>query len=166
VDLARLNDLPADEARQVFLDCCASTAWSNRMADRRPFADPDELLAAARAEWWALGPTHRSEAFAAHPRVGGQVAGNDRHAAWSRREQSGAADADEVLAEQLADCNREYERRFGRVYLVFATGKSASEMLALCQERLDNDAETEYQIASAEQEKITDLRLRRLVRIG
>ena len=165
MDIADLNDLPADEARHAFLGCCASTAWSKRMADRRPFTDPDELLAAARTEWQALGPTDQSEAFAAHPRIGETAIGNDRHSTWSRREQSGAADAGEGLAEQLADCNRQYERRFGRVYLVFAAGKSASEMLALCQERLDNDVDTEYRIASAEQEKITDLRLRRLVGI-
>jgi 2-oxo-4-hydroxy-4-carboxy-5-ureidoimidazoline decarboxylase len=166
MDLARLNDLPADEARQVFLDCCASAEWADHMTRHRPFAGEDDLLEAARVEWRALGQQDREEAFAAHPRIGDEVAGNDRHSSWSRREQAAAADASPTVQDRLAACNRAYQDSFDRVFLVFATGRSAEEILALCEERLGNDAETEYRIASAEQEKITDLRLRRLLGIG
>ena len=165
MDLDRLNALPTEEAIQVLLDCCASSAWAERLAGRRPFAGTDALLAAARQEWKALGPSEREEAFAAHPRIGERVSGDDRHASWSRTEQSGADDADRKVLDDLVECNRAYEARFDRVFLVFATGKAAAEMLALCQERLGNDPETEYEVASAEQEKVMDLRLRRLVGI-
>ena len=136
------------------------------MAGRRPFSSTDDLLAAAREEWQGLGPSDREEAFAAHPRIGDRITGDGQHAAWSRREQSTAGDPGAGTLARLADCNREYETRFDRVFLVFATGKSADEMLALCEERLGNDPETEYQIASDEQEKITNLRLQRLIGIG
>jgi len=165
MDLGRLNDLAPDEAREAFLGCCASTTWATQMVDRRPFAHPDHLLEVARVEWRSLGRNDREEAFAAHPRIGDSTAGAGRHADWSQREQAGTVGAGDELAERLAGCNREYELRFGRVYLVFATGKSAAEMLALCEERLGNDPETEYEIATTEQEKITDLRLRRLLEI-
>lgn len=165
MDLDRLNSLDANEARQAFLDCCASVAWAAAMTGRRPFARVEGLLEAAREEWRELARADREEAFAAHPRIGDSLDRGGRHAAWSRTEQAGAAGARGEVTKRLADCNRAYERRFGRVYLVFATGKSADEMLALCEARLANDPETEYEIASAEQEKITDLRLRRLLEI-
>ena len=132
---------------------------------RRPFSGIEELLVAAREEWRALNSEDRNEAFAAHPRIGESPGAGGRHSDWSRREQEGVVGAGSEVRERLSECNREYERRFGRVYLVFATGRSADEMLRLCKERLANDPETEYEIASAEQEKITDLRLRRLLEI-
>jgi len=135
------------------------------MTDRRPFATIDDLLSAAHEEWRALDLADRDEAFAAHPRIGDRAVGDDRHASWSRREQSGVDEADRRVLEALATCNRAYEERFDRVFLVFATGRTAADMLDLCEERMGNDPDTEYEIASTEQEKITDLRLRRLVGI-
>ena len=166
MDLARLNGLASEEARRAFLDCCGSIQWAARMAGRRPFDGAEELLEAARVEWAALDAADREEAFTTHPRIGETAEGAGRHERWSRREQSDVHDADERVLDRLAACNRAYEERFDRVFLVLATGKTAEEMLALCEERLHNDPEAEYEIASTEQAKITDLRLRRLLGIG
>jgi OHCU decarboxylase len=166
VDLEGLNAAGPAEARAMLLACCASSAWANALVAARPFADTTGLLDTAFETWWSLGPADWDEAFAAHPRIGERVAGHDTFAESSRREQAGAADApDEVLA-ALEACNREYEARFGRVFLVFASGRTAGELLDLCRARLGNDDSAELRIAAAEQAKITDLRLRRLLGIG
>lgn len=165
MDLDRLNRFGAEEARRAFTDCCASDAWADAMTGRRPFTDEAALLDTAREIWRALDALDRDEAFDAHPRIGETRHGDDRRDAWSRREQEEAGTGPTVVLDRLAECNREYEARFGRVYLVFATGKSAEDLLRLCEDRLGNDPDTELAIAAAEQEKITDLRLRRLVGI-
>jgi 2-oxo-4-hydroxy-4-carboxy-5-ureidoimidazoline decarboxylase len=165
MDLDRLNRLDPDEAHAAFRDCCGSDAWATTMTLQRPFASLAELLDTARSTWRSLEPADREEAYAAHPRIGESVPGDDRHHAWSRAEQGAVGGARPEVLERLAACNREYEARFGRVYLIFATGKSADELLTRCRARIDNDPETEAAIAADEQEKITDLRLRRLVGI-
>ncbi|MEX1207216.1 MAG: 2-oxo-4-hydroxy-4-carboxy-5-ureidoimidazoline decarboxylase [Acidimicrobiia bacterium] len=165
MDLDRLNRLDPDDAHTAFRDCCGSGAWAAAMTLQRPFASLAELLDTARSAWRSLDPADREEAYAAHPRIGASVPGDDRHHAWSRAEQGSVGEAPAGVLERLEECNREYEAKFGRVYLIFATGSSAEELLAHCQARIDNDPETEAAIAADEQEKITDLRLRRLVRI-
>lgn len=163
MDLDRLNALAPDRAHQAFLDCCGAPGWAAAMAAGRPYSDVPSLLDQARTAWEALDPSDQEPAFAAHPRIGERSDDAGRHARWSRREQRGVDAADTDLLRHLTECNREYEHRFGRVYLVYASGKTAAEMLADCQERLGNDPERERVIAAAEQEKITDLRLRRLL---
>jgi 2-oxo-4-hydroxy-4-carboxy-5-ureidoimidazoline decarboxylase len=126
------------------------------MAMRRPLSAADALMAAAAACWDDLPEEDRLEAFAAHPRIG------DRRATGTAAaEQAGARGASAETLAELEQANRGYEARFGRVFLVCATGKSAEEMLALCRERLQNDPRVELEVASAEQKKITALRLRR-----
>jgi OHCU decarboxylase len=164
--LERLNALSVDEAAAELLTCCGSRRWAREMALRRPFASVDRLLAMADEVWWALDPADWDEAFAAHPRIGERKAApaqGERAAAWSRDEQSGAASAGEDVAAALAKGNAEYERRFGRIYIVCATGKSAAEMLAILRERLSNDPATELRAAAGEQAKITRLRLIKLL---
>lgn len=165
MDLARLNAAPEDLARAEFLSCCASEAWAEAMCRRRPFSGVTDLLQAAADEWWVLDEEDWLQAFAAHPRIGDRVDNAGRHADWSRREQSGVDDAADTVRAALATRNAEYESRFGHVYLVFASEKTADEMLALCEERLHNDPDEEFLIAAGEQAKITDLRLRRLLGI-
>lgn len=165
MDLAQLNAAPVEVARAGFLACCASEAWADAMCRRRPFSGVTDLLQAAANEWWVLGEEDWLEAFAAHPRIGERADGDGRHADWSREEQSAAADTAAGVAAALAERNREYEARFGHVYLVFASGKSAEEMLTICEERLGNEADEEFLVAAGEQAKITDLRLRRLLGI-
>lgn len=165
MDLHELNRLDPAEARRAFRDCCGADAWVTEMIARRPFGTDDELLETARTIWRALDPSEQEAAFAAHPRIGESARGDDGHSRWSDTEQAAVADSSPETLDHLAECNREYEAIFGRVYLVFATGKSAEELLSLCQSRLANEPETEQRIAAQEQEKITDLRLRKLVGI-
>jgi 2-oxo-4-hydroxy-4-carboxy-5-ureidoimidazoline decarboxylase len=166
VDLDGLNALPAAEAEAALLECCASPGWAAEVAAGRPYGSVERLLMSAEDAWWAQHPDEWLQAFAAHPRIGERREGDDRHSAWSRTEQSGAVGAGQATLDALAACNATYEERFGRVYLVFASGKTADEMLALCRERLGNDPTDELIVAAGEQARITALRLRRLVGIG
>ncbi len=103
----------------------------------------------------------RLEAFAAHPRIGERSASR-----WSQAEQAGASGADQEVVERLHQGNLDYEQRFGHVFLIRASGRSASEMLAALEERLTNDPETEMRIAAEQQRQITALRLDALLREG
>jgi OHCU decarboxylase len=166
--LERLNSASAAGAQAELLKCCGSTDWARTMAARRPFRDARELLAAAEEVWWSLSEGDWLEAFAAHPRIGG---GRERAARaqprqaeeWSEQEQSGASVAAQPTLDRLAEANRAYEEKFGHIYIVCATGKTADEMLALLHARLSNDADTELRNAAAEQQKITRLRLEKLL---
>ena len=165
--LHTLNALPAEEARAAFLRCCGSSWWADVMAGRRPYRDEAELFAVAEGLWPSLSRADWLEAFAHHPRIG-DVEGLRKKfgatRAWAEGEQAGAAEASEEVLEALAEGNRAYEARFGYIFIVCATGKTAAEMLALLRARLPNDPETELRIAAEEQRKITRLRLEKLLR--
>jgi OHCU decarboxylase len=164
--LERLNSLPREEAEAEFLACCGSTLWARRMAEERPFDDLQGLLAQADAEWWALDAEDWLEAFSRHPKIGEREAARDQGSgarSWSEQEQAGAKSADEETKRQLMAANREYESKFGYIYIVCATGKTAAEMLSLCSERLGNGREEELRVAAEEQRRITHLRLRKLL---
>ena len=128
------------------------------MAAERPFANDAAVFVSAQDIWNGLTKDDWLEAFAAHPRIGEQA--RDR---WAAAEQSGAAGASDATRQSLAAGNREYEKRFGRVFLICATGLSADARLAELKRRLDNDPARELEIAVAEQAKITRLRLEKLV---
>jgi OHCU decarboxylase len=164
--IERLNNASRREAFDALLACCGSAKWAQRMVEARPFDSLAALQEAAARVWWELRPGDWWEAFAAHPKIGERKATSPQPAqssAWSEVEQSGTRDAaGEILAE-LAAANRAYEERFGYIFIVCATGKSAAEMLALCRGRLSNDAETELRVAAEEQQKITEIRLRKLI---
>jgi len=136
------------------------------MLARRPFGSRAVVLSKADEIWQSLDAGDWREAFSHHPRIGEQKSAgpqSERGSAWAAGEQSGVKRArDDVLAE-LAAANREYEQRFGYTYVVFATGKSGEEMLALARERLRNDPDVEIHTAAAEQQKITRLRLNKLL---
>jgi 2-oxo-4-hydroxy-4-carboxy-5-ureidoimidazoline decarboxylase len=159
---AQINAWTEDEATAVFRRCCGSTRWSERMTRLRPFDSGVSLFEAAERAWWALAPADWLEAFAAHPRIGDRDALRARFAAtaaWSASEQSGVVGASEEVLDALADANDRYHERFGYIFIVCATGKTAEEMLALIRERLSNDPEVEFRTAAAEQAKITRIRL-------
>src|ERR1700737_1825984 len=154
--IERLNDLRAAEATAEFLKCCGSTRWARAMADARPFASEEELIAKADDISSSLKDEDWLEAFRAHPKIGGKKAAapqSPQAQNWSAQEQSGvgAASADTIF--QLAERNREYEDRFGFIFIVCASGKSSDEMLASLISRIDNDPRTELRIASEEQRK-------------
>jgi allantoicase len=145
--------LPA-EAEARLLKCCGSKRWAERMTDARPFADAGQMFAASKRIWWDLGREDWLEAFAGHPRIGERAGGK-----WSQQEQADAMRAPETTLDELVGLNQEYAERFGYIYIVCATSKTAEEMLALLRSRLHNDPDTELRIAAAEQSRITRLRL-------
>lgn len=158
--LDAFNSRPPDEARKELMACCASRAFAGGVAERRPYRDLDELLAAAEAAVKGLEWGDVLEALAAHPRIGERAGGGSREASWSRQEQSGVEDE---VREALAEGNRAYEARFGHVYLVCATGLSGARLLARLRERLGNDEEGERAVVRDELAKITRLRLVKLL---
>jgi len=166
-NLARLNALDAARAERELLKCCGSTGWARALAAQRPFGETQELLTAADDIWRTLSERDWLEAFAAHPKIGGRrKAAREQDAQsqnWSEQEQSGARDAEQATLDELAEANRIYEEKFGHIFIVCATGKSAKEMLALLRARLPNDASVELSNAAEEQRKITRLRLDKLL---
>jgi OHCU decarboxylase len=165
--LADLNALAAGAADAEFLRCCGSSSWARQMTARRPFASAEAMDTAADTIWRSLDRADWLEAFAAHPRIGagkvGRVLSDPAPGAdWSDAEQAGVADAADEMKRRLAKANRAYEARFGYIFIVCATGKTAGEMLALLEQRLRHDAGEELPVAVEEQRKITQLRLRKL----
>jgi OHCU decarboxylase len=164
--LEKLNALSQTDAQAEFLKCCGCRNWASAMTAARPFANVDELLMNADRTWSSLGPKDWLEAFQAHPKIGEKkaAAAQPKEAQqWSAREQSGINDAAADTITALAVGNRDYEQRFGFIFIVCATGKSSEEMLAILRARLQNDAETEIAVAAEEQSKIMRLRLERLL---
>lgn len=162
--LARWNLLPAGEAITTILPCCGSRAWAQGMVSRRPLADEPALLAASNETWRGLAPSEWMEAFHSHPRIGESRAAHPPAAqsvAWSEQEQRKVVEANAQVKAALADANREYERRFDRIFIVCASGKSAPEILRILQQRLNNDAETELRESAEQQRQITEIRLRK-----
>jgi 2-oxo-4-hydroxy-4-carboxy-5-ureidoimidazoline decarboxylase len=132
------------------------------MLARVPFGTLEQMRSAARAEWFALSPADWREAFTHHPRIGDRESLRSRFAATrelSEREQSGAEGAAEDVLAALAEANAAYEARFGYIFIVCATGRSAQEMLGMLRARLGNRPDEEIRVAAEEQAKITDLRL-------
>jgi OHCU decarboxylase len=165
MNLEQINAWTGDEARESFLRCCGSRCWSEAMAESRPFESEASVLETAERIWWRLSEADWLDAFAAHPRIGDLEAVRARFAttaAWASREQAGAIGASEEVLENLARGNREYEERFGFIFIVCATGKTAEEMLAILSQRLPNDRQAELELAAGEQMKITRIRLERI----
>jgi 2-oxo-4-hydroxy-4-carboxy-5-ureidoimidazoline decarboxylase len=165
--LERWNTLSSDQAEKEILACCGSKAWARGVAVRRPLPDEAALLAASDTVWNDLGERDWSEAFRSHPRIGELTApasAEMRSKTWSSQEQRGVAEAEDAVKIALADANREYERRFGRIFIVCATGKTAPEILQIIERRMQNDERTEIREAAEQQRQITHLRLRKWLR--
>jgi OHCU decarboxylase len=165
-ELERLNNLAHDEAEAELLKCCGSTAWACALATRRPFKGADELLRAADEVWSSLESDDWLEAFAHHPKIGERKASagqTQEEQAWSEQEQSGVSAADGAACAELAELNREYERKFGYIFIICAAGKSPAEILASLKSRIENDEAFEIKNAAEEQRQITRLRLRKLL---
>jgi 2-oxo-4-hydroxy-4-carboxy-5-ureidoimidazoline decarboxylase len=161
-DITHINGLSDSEARTLFLRCCGSARWAAAMTECRPFTTESALFAAAADAFRSLSRADWLESFAAHPRIGDVNALCGKFGSWSAREQAGVVATDEAVLHALEDRNRAYMEKFGHIFIVFATGKSAAEMLALLEERMPNDADKELLIAAGEQEKITRLRLEKI----
>lgn len=166
VTLHEFNILPREQLIAELTRCCGSTAWVQRMLPFIPADDMVELLEDAEEQWWLCSEEDWKEAFAHHPRIGDIDSLKKKYAstaAWASGEQSGSANASEETLKALAKGNRLYEEKFGYIFIVCATGKSAEEMLAMLQERLNNSPEEEIRIAADEQNKITQLRIEKLL---
>ena len=162
--LARWNFLPIRAAVDEILPCCGSRAWADGMVGRRPLPDEVALLAASDETWRSLAESGRLQAFGSHPRIGESKAPRaalQRSVAWSAQEQQNVSGAEESIKIALAEGNREYERRFNRIFIVCATGKSPAEILKILQRRMKNDERTELQEASEQQRQITQIRLKK-----
>lgn len=163
--MARAHEINAatpEAAREILARACGSTRWVDRMMQRRPFGNDARLMFAARNEWFGLTEADWLEAFSQHPRIGDRAELAARFPAThglSSKEQAAVSAAGGETIAALADANQRYFERFGFIFIVCATGKSADEMLALLRARLPNDRGSELRIAAEEQAKITALRL-------
>lgn len=154
-----LNAMEPQRAADALKPCCGSQRWAERIAARRPFSDPAALHGAANSVWSTLGREDWLEAFASHPKIGETKGASN----WSRKEQQGVAIASQDSRIRLARLNREYQERFGYIFIICATGKSAEEMLTCLEQRLHNGPEEELRAAGEEQMKIVHLRLNKLI---
>ena len=164
--LDQLNRLDDAAARAAIERCCGAGRWVDAVCVARPFADREALFAASARAFGALERADWLEAFAHHPRIGDRDSLRAKYAstaAWAGEEQRGAAAAAESTLAALTDGNRTYEERFGYIFIVCATGKSADEMLRLLHGRVANPPERELRNAAEEQMKITKLRLEKLL---
>jgi 2-oxo-4-hydroxy-4-carboxy-5-ureidoimidazoline decarboxylase len=162
--LARWNSLdPAAAAREA-LPCCGSQAWAAALASRRPIVEEASLIDASISIWLALPEEAWQEAFDSHPRIGqshAQSHATEESLRWSAQEQRTAVSKDETAILALEEANRRYEQKFGRIFIVCATGKTYGEILEILEARMKNDAATELREAAEQQRQITQLRLQR-----
>ncbi|WP_216690004.1 2-oxo-4-hydroxy-4-carboxy-5-ureidoimidazoline decarboxylase [Hymenobacter siberiensis] len=165
--LAELNKLSKTALAAALQTCCGSTAWVENMVVRFPVSDVETLMDEAKTQWNSLAEADWREAFTHHPKIGGDVevlrAKFASTSTWAEGEQASVKQASQETLEALAAGNTEYENKFGYIFIVCATGKSAEEMLALLQARLANKPEDEILIAAGEQDKITRIRLEKIL---
>ncbi len=166
MNLTELNNASHAIAHQHFLQCCASQRWADRMVSARPFTDKEHLLEESDRLWSTCNEEDFLQAFQAHPRIGNidslrQKYANTRQMASN--EQAGVSGATDEVLQALAEGNRAYEEKFGYIFIVCATGKSAGQMLDILHSRLPNIPTVELPIAAAEQHKITQIRLQKML---
>jgi 2-oxo-4-hydroxy-4-carboxy-5-ureidoimidazoline decarboxylase len=163
--IAEFDRLDTDKKKALLQKCCGSTTWVNKMLQAFPANDLIDLLEDADDKWDECTPADWMEAFKQHPVIGETQSIKEEFsstAEWVSEEQSGVNESSEIVLKALAKGNKEYLRKFGYIFIVYATGKSAKEMLALLEERLKNTPEDEIKIAAAEQIRITKNRLEKL----
>ncbi len=164
--LHELNILPKQELKSTLTKCCGSSAWVDKMLVFFPADDLVELLEDAEEQWFLCSEADWKEAFAHHPKIGDVESLKTKFAStadWAAGEQSGVNIASTETIQALAEANKKYEEKFGYIFIVCASGKSAEEMLNLMQSRLQNSPEVEIEIAADEQNKITKLRIEKLL---
>lgn len=162
--LASWNALDQAAAAHAILPCCGSRAWAEQLANQRPLDDETILLETSSRIWLTLPEAAWNEAFNSHPRIGEQhpqTTATPASLASSAHEQSTALASAEAARLALQQANRAYEKEFGRIFIVCASGKSSEEILAILQHRRSHDAITELHEAAEQQRQITELRLRR-----
>jgi allantoicase len=162
-----LNGMEAKKARPLFLSFCGAERWADEMVLWRPFPSVKAFFQRAETQWWGLDEEEWLEAFAAHPRIGQKkkaASQTEKSAKWSRSEQKKVETADPRVLKQLAELNNKYFKKFGFIYIVFASGKTAPQMLSLLEERIGGTKAKEIENAAREQAKITRLRMEKWLR--
>lgn len=165
ITLSHLNEMEFEDAHLQLLTCCGSDAWATQMAGLRPFKDETALFAAADQVWAGLTEADYLEAFEAHPRIGDLESLKTKFkstAALAGSEQGAVAEAPDAVLRELKDLNDTYFEKFGFIFIICATGKSASEMLSALKTRVVNSRAVEVRTAAAEQAKITRIRLEKI----
>lgn len=164
--ITEFNELQNDRAGEELTRCCGAQKWVAGMAERRPFANFEEMLAASDQAWSECNEADQLEAFRHHPKIGDVKSLEAKFAStkdWAGNEQSGVSEASKAVIEKLAELNTLYEDRFGFIFIICATGQPADDMLTALEGRMNNSYEEELRIAAAEQHKITEIRLRKLI---
>jgi 2-oxo-4-hydroxy-4-carboxy-5-ureidoimidazoline decarboxylase len=160
--LIEFNNQSLEKVRAELFKCCGCTNWLNKLIKHFPFQSIEDLKINSDKAWYACSKQDWLEAFSHHPKIG-EKAGENKNLTstkeWASQEQSGVKSAAQSVLDELSLQNRKYEERFGYIYIVCATGKTAREMLEIVKERLNNDPEKELHIAAGEQNKITHLRI-------
>ena len=161
--LAEFNTADPAAAADPLRPCIDVSRWVDAVAAARPFSTKEDLLAFAAEAANPFTPAEVEAAMAHHPRIGERPTAATAEASMSRSEQSGVDPADAAAAEALAKGNRDYEEKFGRVFLIRAAGRSATDMLAALEQRLGNDDDTERAVVLAELAQIVRLRLQEVL---
>lgn len=162
----KLNELSINDAKNVLRQCCGAQRWINEMIKAGPFNSKEEAIQKSEKIWKSLNEEDWLDAFLHHPKIGDVSSLNEKYShskMLAEKEQSGAENAPSEVLYELAKYNEDYEKKFGFIFIVCATGKSAGEMLTIIKDRINNDPETEIKIAMEEQNKITKLRLEKLI---
>ena len=163
--IVEFNHLSENEKREALHKCCASFTWVNLILTVFPVQDLEDLIQQAEEKWQQCTEKDWLEAFANHPKIGDVKVLKEKFtstATWASNEQAGVNIASDFVLNDLTKGNEDYEHKFGFIFIVCATGKSADEMLQLLKTRLPNSPQQEIKIAAAEQNKITLLRLKKL----
>jgi 2-oxo-4-hydroxy-4-carboxy-5-ureidoimidazoline decarboxylase len=164
--LEQFNLLDKETAKAHLLTCCGSENWANRLLNKFPFKSSEDLIAASDSSWNECGKSDWLEAFNHHPKIGDLKSLEEKFSstkAWASGEQASVNAANQEVLLELSTGNQLYEEKFGFIFIVCATGKSAEEMLSLLRARINNSREQELFNARDEQNKITHLRLKKLI---
>ena len=166
MSIEELNNLSAEKTIEELFKCCGSTMWATKLATNKPFKNTQQLLEISDKIWMDCSKPDGLEAFTHHPKIGDVKTLEKKFAStkeWAGKEQAGVDLATHATLKKLAEGNQTYENKFGFIFIVCATGKTANQMLVLLNARLPNNPETEFKIAMQEQNKITHIRLEKLL---
>ena len=166
MSLQKINNANSKQAYRIFESCCCAPKWIESMTNSRPFAQPRDVLIASDKTFMQLTKADYLTAFEGHPQIGNLQTLKDKYENTSdsaSHEQSGMSDAKQSILEEMHALNIEYLEKFGFIFIVCASGKSAQQMLDLIKSRINNDHDSELSIAGNEQAKITHIRLEKLL---
>ncbi len=164
MNIDTINNLSMGDLESRLQACCHCSAWAKRVADAAPFSTAEGLLEVCASQWLRATEQEILEAFSGHPQIGDMEALRNKYASTAGAEQGQVTGADESVLLALRDQNQAYLDKFGFIFIVCATGKSAGEMLALLEARINNSRDEELANGAREQGEIMKLRLTKLLK--